>query len=168
MKTIGFVGDSNSGKTTLIEQLLRLFCARGLRVAAVKHAFHGFDIDRPGKDSYRYRAAGAGQVVVAAAQRWALLTETPLAPASLEALLGRLAPCDLTIVEGFHGEGAFPRIEVRRRGCDRPRDREPLMSASDPNVIAVASDFPLQTSLPLLDLNDVAMIAEFVSRSLTL
>lgn len=163
MKIIGFIGYSNAGKTTLIEKLVRRFSARGLRVAAVKHAFHGFDVDRPGKDSYRYRAAGAEQVLIAAGARWALLSETPRAPAPLDALLERLAPCDLAIVEGFRGEGAFPRIEVRRDGCVDP----PLYPA-DRNVIALATDYPLDAPLPRLDLNDAAMIADFVDRALAL
>src|SRR5215470_17509573 len=111
MKILGFIGNSNSGKTTLIEKLLPLLRARGLSVSAIKHAHHGFDMDRPGKDSHRYREAGAGQVLIATAQRWALLTETPR-PATFDELLGQLAPCDLVLVEGFRSEGAFPRIEV--------------------------------------------------------
>jgi len=99
MKTIGFIGYSNTGKTTLIEKLVPLFTARGLRVAAIKHAHHGFDMDRPGKDSYRYREAGAQQVLIATAQRWALLTETS-EPATLADLLDQLAPCDLVITPG--------------------------------------------------------------------
>jgi molybdopterin-guanine dinucleotide biosynthesis protein B len=162
MKTIGFIGYSNTGKTTLIEKLVPLFMARGLRVAAIKHAHHGFDMDRPGKDSYRYREAGAQQVLIATAQRWALLTETAQ-PAALEDLLGQLAPCDLVIVEGFRSEGAFPRIEVRRA-----TNTEPPFFPRDPNVIAVAADHPVDTQLPLLDLNDAAKIAAFVAKQLDL
>ncbi|MDH5209856.1 MAG: molybdopterin-guanine dinucleotide biosynthesis protein B, partial [Burkholderiaceae bacterium] len=94
-KAIGFIGYSNSGKTTLIEKLIPLFRARGLSVSAIKNAHHGFDMDRPGKDSYRYREAGAGQVLIATGERWALLTETPAGHATLDALLGQLDPCDL-------------------------------------------------------------------------
>jgi molybdopterin-guanine dinucleotide biosynthesis adapter protein len=101
MKAIGFIGYSNSGKTTLIEKLIPLLKARGLSVSAIKNAHHGFDMDRPGKDSFRYREAGAGQVLIATALRWAMLTETPQQPATLEDLLARLAPCDLVIIEGF-------------------------------------------------------------------
>ncbi|HVJ60121.1 MAG TPA: molybdopterin-guanine dinucleotide biosynthesis protein B, partial [Burkholderiaceae bacterium] len=90
MKAIGIIGYSNTGKTTLIEKLIPLFTARGLRVAAIKNAHHGFDMDRPGKDSHRYREAGAAQVLIATSQRWALLTETPQRPATLEELLGEL------------------------------------------------------------------------------
>src|SRR5258706_2478923 len=149
MKTIGFIGYSNTGKTTLIEKLVPLFTARGLRVAAIKHAHHGFDMDRPGKDSYRYREAGAGQVLITTGQRWALLTETPAVPAPLEHLLAVLAPCDLVIVEGFKSEGEIPRIEVRRANTSQP----PIFS-HNANMVAVASDRPVATALPLLDLND--------------
>ena len=162
MKTIGFIGNSNSGKTTLIEKLLPLFRARGLQVAAIKHAHHGFDMDRPGKDSFRYREAGAGQVLIATAQRWALLTETPR-PATVDELLVQLAPCDLVLVEGFRSEGAFPRIEVRRT-----TSKEAPLWPHDPHVIAIAADHALDTPLPVLDLNDAAKIAAFVASHLNL
>jgi molybdopterin-guanine dinucleotide biosynthesis adapter protein len=162
MKTIGFIGYSNTGKTTLIEKLVPLFTGRGLRVAAIKHAHHGFDMDRPGKDSFRYREAGAQQVLIATAQRWALLTETSQ-PATLADLLAQLAPCDLVIVEGFRSEGVFPRIEVRRA-----TNTEPPMFPHDPNVIAIAADHPVETRLPVLDLNDAAKIAAFVATELHL
>lgn len=157
MKAIGFIGYSNTGKTTLIEKLIPIFRARGLAVSAIKNAHHGFDMDRPGKDSYRYREAGAGQVLIATGQRWALLTETPQAPAALEDLLAQLAPCDLVIIEGFKSEGRIPRIEVRRT-----INTEPPLFPHDPNVIAVAADHPVDTTLPVLDLNDPANIAAFV------
>jgi molybdopterin-guanine dinucleotide biosynthesis protein B len=130
---------------------------RGLRVSAIKNAHHGFDMDRPGKDSYRYREAGAGQVLIATGVRWALLSETPQAAASLDELIGRLDPCDLVIIEGFKSEGQIPRIEVRRSS-----NTEPPIFPNDPNVIAVASDLAVDTGLPVLDLNDAATIAQFV------
>lgn len=157
MKAIGFIGYSNTGKTTLIEKLLPIFRARGLAVSAIKNAHHGFDMDRPGKDSYRYREAGAGQVLIATSQRWALLTETPQAAAALDDLLAQLAPCDLVIIEGFKSEGRIPRIEVRRT-----TNTEPPLFPHDPNVIAVAADHAVDTTLPVLDLNDAANIAAFV------
>jgi len=135
---------------------------RGLRVAAIKHAHHGFDMDRPGKDSFRYREAGAQQVLIATAQRWALLTETPQ-PATLENLVFELAPCDLVIVEGFRSEGVFPRIEVRRT-----TNTEAPFFPHDRNVVAVAADHPIETRLPTLDLNDAAKIAAFVASHLRL
>src|SRR5512134_527429 len=99
-RAIGLIGYSNSGKTTLIEKLIPRFRAQGLAVSAIKNAHHGFDMDRPGKDSFRYRVAGAGQVLIATAERWALLTETPAGHATLEELFAELAPCDLVIIEG--------------------------------------------------------------------
>ena len=163
MKAIGIIGYSNSGKTTLIERLIPLFRQRGLAVSAIKNAHHGFDMDRQGKDSYRYREAGAGQVLIATALRWALLTETPQRPASLEELLALLAPCHLVIVEGFKSEGHLPRIEVRRIG-----QIEPPLFPHDPNVIAVAADHAIEAALPVLDLNAPAKIAEFISMRLGL
>ncbi len=163
MKAIGIIGYSNTGKTTLIEKLIPIFRARGLRVSAIKNAHHGFDMDRPGKDSFRYREAGASQVLIATGLRWALLTETPQRAVSLEELLSLLAPCDLVIIEGFKSEGHIPRIEVRRT-----TNTEPPIFPRDPNVIAVAADHAVGTSLPLLDLNDAAKIADFITTHLKL
>jgi molybdopterin-guanine dinucleotide biosynthesis adapter protein len=163
VKAIGIIGYSNSGKTTLIERLIPDFRTRGLTVSAIKNAHHGFDMDRPGKDSYRYREAGAGQVLIATTHRWAMLTETPRQPATLDELLGLLAPCDLVIIEGFKSEGQVPRIEVRRTG-----QTEPPIFPNDPNVVAVAADGPVDTALPVLDLNAPAKIAAFISAHLGL
>ena len=162
-KAIGFIGYSNSGKTTLIEQLIPRLRAQGLSVSAIKNAHHGFDMDRPGKDSFRYREAGAGQVLISTTERWALLTETPKGHATLDDLLGKLAPCDLVIVEGFKSEGRIPRIEVRRATVE-----DPPIYPHDPNVIAVAADFALECPLPVLDLNDADKIAAFIMRRLSL
>jgi molybdopterin-guanine dinucleotide biosynthesis protein B len=163
MRAIGFIGYSNTGKTTLIEKLIPIFRARGLSVSAIKNAHHGFDMDRPGKDSFRYREAGASQVLIATGLRWALLTETPAQAASLEELCARLAPCDLVIVEGFKSEGLIPRIEVRRS-----TNTEPPIFPHDPNVVAIAADHAVATHLPVLDLNDAAKIAAFISNHLDL
>jgi len=157
MKVIGFIGYSNTGKTTLIEKLIPLLIARGLRVSTVKNAHHGFDMDRPGKDSFRYRQAGSAQVLIATSERWALLTEVRGGPVPLEALIAQLAPCDLVLVEGFKSEGHFPRIEVRRT-----TNAEPPIFPHDANVIAVAADHAIDTALPVLDLNDAAKIAGFI------
>ena len=132
-------------------------------MSAIKNAHHGFDMDRPGKDSYRYRDAGAGQVLIATGDRWALLTETPTGHATLDDLLGELAPCDLVIVEGFKSEGRLPRIEVRRSSVT-----DPPIYALDPNVIAVAADFALDCPLPVLDLNDPDKIVAFITQRLSL
>jgi len=163
MKVIGFIGYSNTGKTTLIEKLLPLFIARGLKVSTVKNAHHGFDMDRPGKDSYRYRQAGSAQVLIATSERWALLTETRGSAAPLEQLIAQLAPCDLVLVEGFKSEGRFARIEVRRA-----TNSEPPIFPHDSNVIAVAADHAVDTALPVLDLNDAAKIAAFIVERLQL
>jgi molybdopterin-guanine dinucleotide biosynthesis protein B len=162
-RAIGFIGYSNSGKTTLIEKLIPRFRAQGLTVSAIKNAHHGFDMDRPGKDSHRYRVAGAGQVLISTTERWALLTETPSRHATLEDLLAQLAPCDLVIVEGFKSEGRIPRIEVRRASVG-----DPPIYPHDPNVIAVAADFALECPLPVLDLNDADRIAAFITQRLSL
>ena len=160
MKIFGFIGYSNTGKTTLIEKLIVLYTAQGRRVSAVKNAHHGFDMDRPGKDSFRYREAGALQVLIATGQRWALLSEVREGPMPLDALLHQLAPCDLVLVEGFKSEGSFPRIEVRRA-----TNTEPPLFPHDANVVAIAADHAIDTRerpLPVLDLNDVTKIAAFV------
>ena len=163
MKAVGVIGYSNSGKTTLIEKLIPIFRRQGLSVSAVKNAHHGFDMDRPGKDSYRYREAGAQQVLIATTSRWALLSETPKRTATLDELLSELAACDLVIVEGFKSEGNIPRIEVRRT-----TNTEAPIFPHDPNVVALATDHPVQTSLPVLDLNDADKIAAFVTQTLQL
>lgn len=163
VKAIGIIGYSNSGKTTLIERLIPIFRSRGLAVSAIKNAHHGFDMDRPGKDSYRYREAGAGQVLISTTLRWALLTETPQRAATLEELLHELAPCDLVIIEGFKSEGHIPRIEVRRQGST-----EAPIHLRDSNVVALATDHPVETDLPVLDLNAPAKIADFIATRLDL
>lgn len=160
MKIFGFIGYSNTGKTTLIEKLIAYYTACGRRVSAVKNAHHGFDMDRPGKDSFRYREAGAAQVLIATNQRWALLTEVRSGPAPLDELLRQLTSCDLVLVEGFKSEGGFPRMEVRRT-----TNTEPPIFPHDPQVIAVAADHEVDTgarALPVFDLNDVTKIAAFI------
>jgi molybdopterin-guanine dinucleotide biosynthesis adapter protein len=164
-KAIGFLGDSGSGKTTLIVQLIARFARTGLRVAAVKHAHHGFDVDKPGKDSYRYREAGATQVLVASERRWALLSEEGVDPAAegmLARQVARFDPCDLVLVEGFRAQSAIPFIHVRRK----PPERE----AGAVRVVAVASDErlhdPMPGGIPVLDLNDIDAIAKFIAAEL--
>ena len=161
MKAIGFVGQSGSGKTTLIERLIPLMAQRGLTVSALKHAHQGFDLDRPGKDSFRLRAAGAAQVMIAAPQRWALMTELRGQAAGFDQLLAELAPCDLVLVEGFRSDGSIPRIEVRGPSVAPSGAKE-----GDPNLIAVVCDDPVDRALPRFARDDVAAIAVFIVQHL--
>ena len=157
-KTVGFVGFSESGKTTLATRVAAELTRRGFRVAALKDAHHGFDMDKPGKDSWRYREAGASQVIVRSNRRWAMLVETPEQP-SVEELLARFSDADVILVEGFKNEGAFPKIEVRRRACEA----NPRLSLMHDDVVAVASDFEEPDErVPRLDINDPAAVADFV------
>ncbi len=158
MRILGLAGWSGSGKTTLLVGLVPALAARGVTVSTVKHAHHDVDIDRPGKDSYRHREAGAVEVVLSTAKRWALVRELRGAPEpSVDELVARLAPVDLVLVEGFKRD-AHPKIEVHR-----PETGLPLLCEQDPSVIAVASDAPVSgLSIPVLDLNDPAAIADFI------
>jgi molybdopterin-guanine dinucleotide biosynthesis protein B len=157
MKVFGISGWSGSGKTTLIEHLLPLWRAKGLTVSLIKHTHHGFDIDRPGKDSWRFREAGASEVMLAGAQRWALMHELREGPEPVLAdLLSHLAPCDLVIVEGFKSAG-LPKIEVHR-----PSLGKAFFHAEFPAVVALASDVALDIALPVLDLNDPPAIADWI------
>ena len=166
---IGIVGSSGSGKTTLIEGVVAALSDRGVRVAVLKHARAGFDLDPdPAKDSSRSRNAGAAQVLVASRDRWALMAEQvdPLAEPSLDDTLRHLDQdnLDVVLVEGFRHEH-FPKIEVYRPSHGRP----PQCWPEDPDIIAVASDVPLAVGdLPLLDLNDRSGITAFVARALGL
>jgi molybdopterin-guanine dinucleotide biosynthesis protein B len=158
MRIFGLAGWSGSGKTTLMTALLPELRACGVTVSTVKHAHHGFDIDQPGKDSWRHREAGAREVMVASARRWALMHElrdTPEPP--LDQLIERMTPVDLILVEGFKRH-PHPKIEIRRRTLDRP-----LLYPNDASVVAVASDEPQPgLSLPCLPLSDAAAIARFI------
>ena len=163
MKIFGIAGWSGSGKTTLLEKLIPQFTARGLKVSVIKHAHHGFDIDRPGKDSYRHREAGASEVLLSCNDRWALMRERrDEAEVTLDELLARLAPCDLVLIEGFKQE-PVPKLEVYR-----PENGKPPLFPERGDIVAVASDMALATSLPRLALDDVAGIAEFVMKFLQL
>lgn len=157
MKVFGLAGYSGAGKTTLIERLLPLFVARGLTVSLIKHTHHDFDLDRPGKDSYRHREAGASQVMLVCDQRWVLMNELRGAPEpTLEEQLSRLTPCDLVLVEGFKYT-AIPKLEVHR-----PAHGKPLIYPENEWVVAIASDAALEAPLPVLDLNDAEVIAGFI------
>jgi molybdopterin-guanine dinucleotide biosynthesis protein B len=158
MRAFGFAGWSGSGKTTLIERLLPRLAARGLTVSVIKHAHHRFDVDHPGKDSHRHRVAGAAEVLVCSAQRWALMRELRGEPEpDLAALLRRLSPCDLVLVEGCK-RALLPKIEVHRPGTGAE-----LLYPNDPQIVAVASDAPLRAPVPVLALNDYDAIAAFVA-----
>jgi molybdopterin-guanine dinucleotide biosynthesis adapter protein len=157
MKVFGFAGFSGSGKTTLIEALIPRLVIEGLRVSLIKHAHHEFDIDRPGKDSYRHREAGATEVMLASARRWVLMHElrNELEP-ELPQLLARFAPCDLVLVEGFKRQ-PIPKLEIHRAAASKP-----LLYRHDEHIVAIATDERLETTLPQFDLNDYDPIAEFI------
>jgi molybdopterin-guanine dinucleotide biosynthesis protein MobB len=160
---LGFAAWSGTGKTTLLVQLLPKLRGRGLRVGMIKHAHHSFEVDQPGKDSYELRKAGASPMLVVSSRRWALMAdfEQERDPV-LQEMLDRLdqSQLDVILVEGFKHE-AFPKIELHR-----PAIGKPLLFPDDASVIAVATDAPLAqpTQLPVLDLNDVEAMADFVLR----
>lgn len=159
MKIFGFAGYSGSGKTTLIERLIPIITGRGYTVSLIKHAHHTFDVDQPGKDSYRHRHAGCTEVLVTSSRRWALIHELRGAPEpDLSEQVKHISPCDLLLVEGYKRE-AISKLEVYRAAVG-----EPLIHPHDPHVVAIATDTPLHTALPQLDLNAPAEIAEFVLR----
>jgi molybdopterin-guanine dinucleotide biosynthesis protein B len=160
MKIFGLAGWSGSGKTTLVVRLLPELIRRGVSVSTVKHAHHSFDIDQPGKDSHAHRSAGASEVLVSSANRWALMHELRGAPEpALAELVAHLAPVDLVIVEGFKAH-AHDKLEVYRAAVGKP-----LLCTGDPRIVAVASDAPVpEARVPLLDINDAGAIAEFILR----
>ncbi len=158
MKVFGVAGWSGSGKTMLVEALVPALRARGLRVSTIKHTHHAVDLDRPGKDSYRHRSAGATEVVLVSPSRWTLIHELRGTPEPTpEALLARLAPVDLVIAEGFKTL-RHDKIEVHRPSLGRP-----LLAVDDPTIVAIASDQVIaKAPVPLLDLNDPMQIATFI------
>ena len=158
MRVFGLAGWSGAGKTTLVLRLLPELARRGVAVSTVKHAHHEFDVDQPGKDSYRHREAGAVEVMVASSRRWALMREhRGAAEPSLEALLGAMSPVDLVLVEGFKPH-PHPKLEVHR-----PSLGKPLLCREDRTVIAVASDAAIaDLPVPRLAIDDVAGIAALV------
>lgn len=159
MRVYGVTGWKNAGKTGLMERLVREFTARGLRISTLKHAHHSFDVDHEGRDSHRHRIAGAEQVLLSSANRWALMTELRgEAEPTLAALLARLAPVDLILIEGWKRD-SHPKIEAWRAETGHP-----LIAPDDPTIRAVASDVTLD--LPgraLFDLDDTAAIADFIA-----
>ncbi|MDP1674769.1 MAG: molybdopterin-guanine dinucleotide biosynthesis protein B [Burkholderiales bacterium] len=163
MKIFGFAGYSGSGKTTLIEKLIPLFVRRGLKVSLIKHAHHTFDVDQPGKDSFRHRHAGCSEVLVTSSRRWALMSELRGAPEpTLNEQISRLSPCDLLLVEGFKHEH-IPKLEVYRAEVG-----ESMIHPHDSNIVAIASDAKVDTPLPQLDLNAPDTIAAFIIKQVGL
>ena len=158
MRIFGLAGWSGSGKTTLMTALIPEFLSRGLTVSTVKHAHHAFDIDQPGKDSWRHRQAGAHEVMVASNRRWALMHELHgAAEPALEELLRQMSPVDLVLVEGFKRH-PHPKIEVYRRSLGKI-----MLHPDDPDVVGIASDERLfGVSMPCLPLADAAAIASFI------
>lgn len=161
---LGIVANgSNTGKTTLITQLIPELTKSNIRVSVIKHAHHQFDIDHPGKDSFQIREAGAVQTLIASGNRWALMTEMARTPnhtdeADLNKLLQQFNQdyADLILVEGFK-YAEIPKIEVFRASLNKP-----LLAPTDPNIIAVATDTPLDLTTPTLDLNNTSAIADFI------
>jgi molybdopterin-guanine dinucleotide biosynthesis adapter protein len=157
MRIFGLAGWSGSGKTTLLAALIPELVARGLTVSTIKHAHHEFDIDRPGKDSWRHREAGAHEVMVASSRRWALMHELRGAPEPpLEQLVAQMSPVDLLLVEGWKRH-PHPKLEVHR-----PSLGKPLLYPQDPHIVAIASDEPIAAPIPLLPIGDAGAVADFI------
>lgn len=157
MKLFGVVGYKNAGKTGLMERLVTEIAGRGFSVSTLKHAHHTFDVDQPGKDSYRHRHAGAHQVLLASRTRWALMAELrEVAEPSLLELLTRLDPVDLVLVEGYKRD-THPKIEAYRETTGNP-----LLAPGDPTIRAIASDTAFELDRPVFDLDDTGSIADFV------
>jgi molybdopterin-guanine dinucleotide biosynthesis adapter protein len=161
MRIFGLAGWSGSGKTTLLVRLLPELIRCGISVSTLKHAHHSFDLDQPGKDSWRHRDAGAREVMVSSANRWALIHENRGAPeAPFDDLVARMTPVDLLLVEGFK-DLPFDKLEVHR-----PVLGKPLLCRDNPRIVAVASDATLPgLTLPVLPLDDAAAIARFILRA---
>ncbi|MEM8979433.1 MAG: molybdopterin-guanine dinucleotide biosynthesis protein B [Pseudomonadota bacterium] len=157
MKVFGVIGWKNSGKTGLMERLVTEFVVRGMSVSTLKHAHHHFDVDQPGKDSFRHRAAGAQEVLLSSGQRWALMHELRgVQEPSLDELLAKLSPVDLVLVEGFKSSD-HPKLCAHRVETGQ----EPILSET---VRAVASNVTPEVHVPLLDLDDTTAIADFIAK----
>jgi molybdopterin-guanine dinucleotide biosynthesis protein B len=160
VRVIGLAGWSGSGKTTLLVKLLPALLARGRSVSTLKHAHHAFDVDTPGKDSHNHRLAGAREVLVSSARRWALMHELrDEREPTLAELVPHLSPVDLVIVEGFKAE-THAKLEVHRAEVGKP-----LLYPNDPNIVALVSDVrPADLRLPFAAIDDVDVIADLVDR----
>jgi molybdopterin-guanine dinucleotide biosynthesis adapter protein len=160
MRIIGLAGWSGSGKTTLLTRVIPRLAARGLKVSTLKHAHHDFDVDQPGKDSHSHRMAGATEVLVGSARRWALVHELRGdAEPPLAMLLRKLSPVDLVVIEGYKRE-SHPKLEVYRAAVGKP-----LLHPDDPAIVAIAADEPLPAArVPVVDLDDIERIADLLMR----
>jgi molybdopterin-guanine dinucleotide biosynthesis protein B len=158
MRIIGLAGWSGSGKTTLISKVLPCLLARGLRVSTLKHAHHGFDLDKPGKDSFIHRASGATEVIISSVKRWAVLHELRDEPEwNMPDLVAKMSPVDLVLVEGFKRDN-FPKLEIHRA-----ENGKPLLHNEDPGIVAIAADTALpDATVPVVDLNDIEAIADLL------
>jgi len=157
LKVFGIAGFSGSGKTTLLEKLIPEFRSRGLRVSVIKHTHHRFDLDKPGKDSWRHREAGAEEVLVLSGDRWVLMHELRGEPEpSLEEQLQIMSDVDLVLIEGFKA-APVPKVEVHR-----PAHGKTPLWPENPHVVAVATDGAIEAPMPVLDLNDVVAVAQFI------
>ena len=157
MRVFGVVGWKNAGKTGLMERLVHHITVKGISVSTLKHSHHNFDVDHPGKDSFRHRTAGASEVLLASGNRFALMHELRGAKEpSLAELLTRLSPVDLVLIEGYKRDD-HPKVEAHRAVTGNP-----LIAPGDPTVRAVAADVPLDLDRPVFDLNDTASIADFI------
>lgn len=161
-RIFGITGWKNSGKTTLTERLVSELTRRGRKVSTVKHAHHTFDIDKEGTDSFRHRQAGATEVAIVSGNRWALMHELrDEAEPALEAILARLAPCDIVLIEGYKREG-HPKIEARRLQAKETRPLAP----DDPSILAIAADHAVDgAAVPVFHIDDIAGIAGFIERA---
>jgi molybdopterin-guanine dinucleotide biosynthesis protein B len=157
MKVIGIAGWSGAGKTTLLTRVIPCLTARGMRVSTIKHAHHDFDVDQPGKDSHTHRTAGATEVLVSSANRWALMHEMRgEGEMALDALLAKLSLVDLVLVEGFKKQ-AHPKLEVYRAAVGKP-----LLHPEDPNIVAIASDGKVAASVSVVSLDDIEAVADIL------
>jgi molybdopterin-guanine dinucleotide biosynthesis protein B len=160
MKVIGLAGWSGAGKTTLLTRAIPQLQKQGLRVSVIKHAHHAFDVDVPGKDSWKHREAGAAEVLVSSSQRWALMHELRgAAEPRLPELLAKLSPVDLVVVEGFKRE-PHRKIEVYRAANEKP-----LLFPDDPGIVGIATDTAVETTLPTAHLDDIEAVAAMMLKS---
>ena len=157
MKVFGFAGYSGSGKTTLIENIIPVLVSQGIRVSLIKHAHHAFDVDQPGKDSYRHRQAGASEIMLTSAKRWILMHEIlDQQEPELPEQLRRMSSCDIVLIEGFKKQ-PIPKLEIHRKAHGVP-----FLFTDDPHIVGIATDEPLDTKLPQFSLDNYVALSAFV------